>query len=242
MIVINAGMPKSATTLVMEYQKDMIQYRSPKNALEEMRSHTPGGGVYVDEIDETFAETMRAIHCQHGEFLVKTHSGPANAIKGLVADGEARASFCFRDPRDTILSAIDHGERTRKGLDGTGAFKDVTDVAGAIGFTRKHISLYFAWKDYGEALLIQYEDFMADKVGHLKRTADYFAYEIGKQALLEIFEKHEGKKETAWNFNTGRCFRWKTEMSGQDVMLCEEAFGEEIVAMGYESGITKKNS
>jgi hypothetical protein len=233
--IINSGMPKSGTTLLVAYQNDLLRSAFPDNGIEELRKHTYGG--YVEVIDEAVAETLRGVHDAFGPFVVKTHREPTPATRDLIENGLAKATFSFRDPRDTVLSGLDHAERTRKGLDPSGAFGDLKTVQDAIALTQGSIGNYRAWSDYGKAMLVRYENLMADKPGHLARMADYFGLNIPEDTLRQIYEQHERQKETAWNFNKGTTERWRTEMSADDIRLCEEAFGSALKQMGYERGV-----
>ncbi len=232
MIIINAGMPKSGTTLTIQYQRDLIRCVSPRNGLEEVNKYSYKG--YLDTIDDNIADTLRRVRDNYGPFVVKIHSHPTKAIKSLIDAGEARATFSFRDPRDTILSVLDHAKRTRNGLDPSGAFATLQTISDGISFARSSIETYFAWKAFGKALFIRYEDFMDDKIQVLEKMARFFNFKITDEELRTLYEKHEALKETAWNFNKGTTERCYHEMSYHELSLCDEAFGSELVRMGYK--------
>ncbi|MGF1480450.1 MAG: sulfotransferase domain-containing protein [Cyanophyceae cyanobacterium] len=222
-------MPKSGTTLVMEYQNDLIRCLSSRNGLE--AAQTLG---YLPKIECKTARALRKLSIQNGDFLVKTHSKPSFWIRELVAKDEAKVTFCFRDPRDTMLSVIDHGKRTREGLDSSGAFAEIITLRDAISFAKASIRLYYAWRKYGQALFIQYEKLMSNKMQYLEKMATYFGYPYEEQTLDDIFQKHERLKERAWNFNKGTVNRWQTEMTPEERALCNKLFNKDLVAMGYK--------
>ncbi len=232
MIIINSGIPKSGTSLLVAYQNDLIRSASPCHGIDEWQRHSHGG--YVQTIDDAAAQTLRRVHDGHGDFVVKTHTGPTGAIRQLIHDGTARASFSFRDPRDVVLSALDHARRTRRGLDPSGAFGDLHSLSDAITFTRRTLATYAIWRAYGHATFIRYEDLMADKLRWLRKMVSHFGLAVSDRQLHAIYEKHERLKESAWNFNKGTTERWKSEMSAEDLALCEEAFGAKLETMGYE--------
>jgi len=231
MIIINAGMPKSGTSLAVRYQRDLIHVMNPRNGIEEVRNRYNG---FLDTIDDAMADSLRKIHDVFGPFAIKTHSEPSSGIRSLIDSGIARASFSFRDPRDTVLSALDHAKRTRNGLDPSGAFSELRTISDSISFSRGSINTYLAWRTYGKAFFIRYEDFMAEKMGVLRDMALYFELDISDGELITIYEKHESIKESAWNFNKGTTDRWRAELSQHDLALCDEAFGGELAEMGYE--------
>jgi len=231
MIIINAGMPKSGTSLAVRYQRDLIHVTCPQNGIEEVRSRYNG---FLDAIDDAMADTLRKIHDDFGPFAIKTHSEPTSGIRSLIDSGLAKASFSFRDPRDTVLSALDHAERTRNGLDPSGAFSELRTISDSISFSRGSVNTYLAWRTYGKAFFIRYEDFMAEKMSVLRDMTLYFDLDVSDEELRAIYEKHESIKESAWNFNKGTTDRWRTELSQHDLALCDEAFGVELAEMGYE--------
>ena len=229
MIILNCGMPKSATTLVGEYQMDIVRLARPQNGIEQV--HDLG---YMQSLNRKKVNAVHQLSARYGDLVVKTHAKPSFWSRRLIARGGARATFCFRDPRDTMLSVIDHGVRTRQGLDGSGAFAEIHTLADAVSFAKASIGLYYAWQNYGKALFICYEALMRDKVEHLSRMATYFGYACKEEALRSIYEKHEVLKKQAWNFNTGEVERWRREMEPEWVVQCERLFGDDLVAMGYE--------
>jgi len=230
MIIINSGMPKAGTSLLVRYQRDLIAASYPNNGISEVYNRFKG---FVDTIDAPMADTLRKIHDGFGPFAIKTHSEPTAAIRDLIETGIAKASFSFRDPRDTVLSALDHAARSRKGLDPTGAFSNLCTMQDAVYFTRGSIKLYSKWKCFGSVLFVRYEEFMLEKLNLLKIMAEYFNIRLSNEQLNEIYIKHELAKETAWNFNKGTTDRWKTELSSDDLALCDSVFGKELVIMGY---------
>lgn len=216
---------------MVRYQRDLIAASYLDNGISEVYNRFKG---FVDTIDAPMAGTLCKIHDGFGPFVIKTHSEPTEAIRDLIDSGLAKASFSLRDPRDTVLSALDHADRSRKGLDPTGAFSDLQTIKDAVDFTRRSIKLYSKWKCFGKAFFVRYEDFMLEKQNILKTMSDYFDIEPSNEQLNAIYIKHELAKETAWNFNKGTINRWKTELSLDDLALCEAAFAGELVSMGYD--------
>lgn len=233
MIVINCGMAKSATTLVAMYERDLIDAVTANNAIQYAKKHNK---IWISEFNSASVADILKVHAEYGSFVVKTHSILNQEIEELVESGIAKLTFCYRDPRDTVLSAIDHGKKSREGLDGTGAFKDFYSVKDALGFVEWSINLYETYSLYEQALLIEYNDLMGNKHSHLERIADHLSLSVNSQQVHEIYTKHESLKENkkAWNFNKGTTERWKTEMPLDDLRLLESRYGKQIRRMGYE--------
>lgn len=233
MVIINSGMPKSATTLLVRYQKDLVSARSKDNGIAKWKEISNYG--YVDAIDAETEVKIRQIHENHGDFVVKTHCGPTRALKRLIDDKIAKATFSFRDPRDTMLSAKDHGDRTRAGGDPSGAFRNITSIDTAMKFAKSSIDIYRAWVSYGNVLFVRYEEFMQDRYSWLKEVALYLQFDLPESVLKEIYLRHEDNRKATLNFNKGTTERWKDEMSLEDQQKCLSIFGDHLRSMGYES-------
>ena len=233
MIVINNGVPKSATTLIMEYQKSLIMASSSQNGLEEWVTQN-NGSIFIPSIQDTHLETLLRIEREFGDLVIKMHRPPSETnTRRLVEEFSARVTCCYRDPRDIVLSAMDHGVRTRNGLDKSGAFGNIITVEDGAREFKQWARIYYGWEKYGRALMIKYEDLMADRLSILTRVANFLEMHPGKQALERICDKHEREKKSAWNFNKGTSYRWKSEMTSDQLERCNELLSEDITRMGY---------
>lgn len=232
MIIINSGLPKSGTTLVMTYQKELISSFYKENGIRESMKYSYGG--YIDLIDDKTADRLYYIHEKFGPLVVKTHTEPTPAIKKLIKSGKARATFSYRDPRDIILSALDHGKLSRETSDPTKAFSDVKTFSKGFILSGIYLKTYESWLEFNEALFIRYEDLMKDKLSTISKLSEYFNISAGSEVLKEIYSKNELKKESALNFNSGEVQRWRTELPPDQLALCNKSWGKTILKMGYK--------
>lgn len=233
MIIISSSIPKSASTLVYNYQKDLLTLANLNNTIaqEEFKKYSNCGflkGIYVwDFLIIIFFKI------KYGNIVIKTHSKPTFLIKLLINLGLAKATFCYRDPRDIILSAIDHGERTRKGLNTSNACKNMVSVKDSLLIVKSWTSNWYKWQEFGKVFLIKYEDLMENKLSYLQQMSDYFNLKLKKEQIEEIYLKHEKIKKTAWNFNKGTTERYKTEMNSSDLLLCNRELKNILEDMNY---------
>lgn len=225
-------MPKSGTTLVWKYQCKLIARASKDGKGDIFKIPYPR---FVKEIDEEVAADLEKINSTYGGFLIKTHCMLNEPIKALVENGVARATYMFRDPRDIILSLIDHGIRSRNGLDPNKSFENIVTIEDAIRYTKWHVRVYKAWKEFGNALFIRYEDLIEDNWKYLNLVAAYLGYRLPEPVLDEILHNEQAERKIESNFNTGRSNRWKTEMTGLQKSQAMDAFGSDISLMGYEA-------
>lgn len=232
MILINTGVPKSATTLLFDYQKDIISKIYGSKGLEEFE-RLNNGSLFVQKFDNRIFHILCKVHDEFGGIVIKTHEPPNEDIKRLVEMYGAKVTCCYRDPRDVILSAIDHGKRTRKGLDKSGAFRDIFTVEDAAKEFVNWSEIYFKWKEYGDVLLVQYERFIHDEVNTITNVLKFIDAHLNRNDLLSIHIKQEKLKTTKENYNKGVSNRWKDEMSDNELSICNIFLSEIIEDMGY---------
>ena len=79
MIIINAGIPKSGTSLIQQYQMDLINTVSPRNGQQEILKHGYNIDVYSDasnqgffvDIDEETFNFLSLVEAKFGSFYVQ---------------------------------------------------------------------------------------------------------------------------------------------------------------------------
>jgi len=232
MIIIDNGVPKSATTLILAYQKDLIAASSAQNGMEQW-SKFNHGSVFIPTIAVDQLDALVSIERDFGDFVIKMHRPPEDSTRKLVEDFKAKVTCCFRDPRDIVLSAMDHGARTRTGLDKSGAFANIFTVQDGAREFKEWSRIYYEWQKYGHALLIRYEDLLADKLTTLTHMVKFLGMNLGAITVTEICDKHERNKQSAWNYNKGVSHRWRVEMSSEDLAWCNDMLADDITRMGY---------
>ncbi len=231
MILVNTGIPKSGTSLLFDYQRALLRKRHPENGLAAAAENFPN--CFVAAFDDPTIETLLGLHRDHGPFAIKTHAAPIAALKPLIADGPIRVTCMGRDPRDVVLSALDHAARERaKNLDQP-AFAHLDTFEAAAHETHQWVTIHHAWRASGDAIMIRYEDLTADPATVLCRLSTALDLGITTATINRIVARKTGGKRRVWNFNKGLADRWRTEFSPDDLATCREILGLDIAAMGY---------
>ncbi len=233
MIVISSSLQKSGSTLVFKYQNDIIKYSKKPSAQEHFNKYSYYG--YVEKINFMIFVVLIYLNYRYGDIVVKIHRKPTLFIKLLIYSGIAKATFSFRDPRDVILSAIDHGKRSRSGLDSTRAFKDFENVDKGLQIVKNWTKNWYKWKRYNKVLFIRYESMMKDKMKYIRELADYLGYKLTEKEIKEMYENNEKSRDDSWNFNVGTTYRYKTEMDEHELSICRQNLSEILSDMGYEA-------
>ncbi|MEK7991072.1 MAG: sulfotransferase domain-containing protein, partial [Thiotrichaceae bacterium] len=241
MIVINNGVPKSGTTLILQYQIDMIKLASPENGLAELGRQYKN--LFFPYIKNKEIESFLNIEKKCGDFVIKVHSQPShNNLKKLVEEFGAKVTCGYRDPRDIILSAMDHRLRSQNKLDISGAFLNIATIEDGIKAVKKWLNIYYGWAEYGQALMIKYEDLIANKFSTLIDIANFLKLNLDDEVLKELCDKHERNKVSSWNFNKGTSYRWQSEMSVEQIEMCNEMLHDDLIKLGYSNPIKTKNT
>ena len=140
----------------------------------------------------------------------------------------------YRDPRDVILSAMDHGKRSRElGLQ-SGGFVEFQSVIDSIPFVQSMIEKFEHWSHFHQVYLVRYETLVTNPIAELSQVAKFLNWKVAKKDLEVIVNEQLSKRKDALNFNKGTTERWKTEMNAKEVHLTTQAFKPFLKKMRYE--------
>ena len=239
MIIISAGMMKSASTVICDYQIEMTKLIAKRNGQSVLLKFSSGRGrAYRGKLDFKTFILLLYINYIHGDIVLKSHSSPTFFVRLLINIGLAKVTYTYRDPRDAVLSMVDHGARTRKELiekgetlEGQRGFRHIHQIKDALPEIKRELYIFSKWKEFDDVMLIRYEDFIENKCAYLTKIADYLGYKLSKQDLDSIYQKYEISKPK--NFNKGTKERYKTEMTAVELELCNQVFQNNLETMGY---------
>ncbi len=240
MFVLSAGMPKSGSTLFSFYQREIIGRcfgLKGQIALEQsiVESKIPGLGHFVDPVDSVeLLESLFNISESCGPFVAKTHAGPSPIIAKFVASHDVRITYIHRDPRDVILSAIDHGRRPHKNITANAFFRQFDTIEHSIPLVRQFCKTGIQWIESGLCSIFTYRDLLTDPKGLLKRFTKLLACEIDDafyDGIVSAYTENQvkGKRQ----FNTGKILRFSSEMTDEEIDLCTRELDTEILRLGY---------
>lgn len=166
-------------------------------------------------------------------FVIKTHRSPTFFIKLLIRLGISKAVFSYRDPRDVVLSMIDHGNRSRLNLDEPECFQNITDFKSSLKYVKRALKKHVRWQKYGNALFIRYEEFMVDKRNAISSLNHYLEFGLREETIDEILVLHESEKTTYHNYNKGVINRHLTELSEEQQQQCNRIFRNYLLKNEY---------
>jgi len=205
MIILSSSLPKSASTIFATYIEDIVAASGRRNGQGALKKLV--GGRYVDKISPGLAVRLLPAAYLQGDMVLKSHCAPNRTVRWMIAARQLKALYIFRDPRDVVLSAMDHRKRLGDSDSGNSAFGKFTDLAagcdGVIGYAR----VWREWKNYGCAGFFRYEDLMTGPFAVLQKVCRYLDIEIKDQAIKDIIARHDKNKHHSHNFNKGTVCR-----------------------------------
>jgi hypothetical protein len=170
---------------------------------------------------------------QEGTIVVKCHWSSNPVLEFFCKHTKTKMTLIYRDPRDIILSMIDHGNRTRQSDAPNGPFSNCYDVVDLIPLTVKMMKRLQLWQSKDYIYCIKYEEFITDKYNILQEMNAFLKWKIQDYDLQQIIETHERSKETTHNFNKGISERWRYEMNEVQKQACLKAFEPYLKQFNY---------
>jgi hypothetical protein len=244
MIVISAGLQKSGSGLYFNLTNDLliaagkqdIRLLRNKYNLESILKYA---NCNVGEITTDKLLKLLALQLQGNSFVVKTHDRPTKPISMLLAVNIVKATCIYRDPRDVLLSAMDHGKRIREKGENH-SFACCTSVETTIPFVVSWLeNSIVKWLHMKSVLSVKYEDLIASPSAEMKRLADHMNLDATHINLLTLYDKYDKDKLNEsqvdyLHFNRGITNRFRTVLSKQEVALCNHHFVNYLPILGYK--------
>jgi len=243
MFVISSGMQKSGSGYFYNIINEILvasgmgvdarKIKHQRNLDELMKWHNNNIGQL------TFLKLLKLwrISAQEGVFVVKTHSGPSLPVKILNKLGALRIVYSYRDPRDVVLSAIDHGKKIQSEGEAH-TFAQMVDFDKALENVKSWLCIWRAYAEMPGVLTVQYEEMMQDPVSMTKKIEDFLKVSVDSGKRQNILWKYsrenvEGER-TGMHFNKAQTFRYKTDMTDEEKAKCKHEFSDLLLLMGYE--------
>ena len=241
MLVISAGMQKSGSGYLYNLVND-LEIAGGKADAREIKCRHGLENIMLQHNNNIgplhLTKLLRLwwVSIKENDFVVKTHSRPDLGVRILNRLGLVKMIYCYRDPRDVLLSAIDHGKKSlAQGTEDNFIHMIAFDVA-----LRNVSGWVEIWKQYyaiPDVLLIKYEDLMNDPRTTIRSIQDFLGISLDSQSITEILWKYSkenpGGERTGMHFNKAITARYKTDMSEEQQTVCRLAFAEELKQMGY---------
>lgn len=242
MLIICAGMQKSGSAYFYNTINDLLIASGHADAREVKEQYNlasimkgPNNNIGKPTITKLFP--LLRISERTGTFLIKTHVGPTPSVHLLARMGKVRVIYSYRDPRDVLLSAIDHGQR----LIDSGKFHTFASMIEFNEAARNVLQWLKIWNQYqhmDQALSLKYETMMESPFETIAQIEEHLSIEVHNDTKKDILWKYSRDNNEAirdgMHFNKAITFRYKTEMNTEQLEKCNQLFGSYLKAMDYD--------
>ncbi len=231
MIVLSCSFPRSGSSLLASYTRDIIKAMYPVNGqyvfLNQIKNgNIVGIGGFIEEINNRNFSHFIKINEDYGSFAIKTHTKLTKQVRMLIDKGHAKAVFIHRDPRDALLSW-----KNKLESDSPGYYPSFREL---LNKTKYLCKIAIRWISYKDVLLIKYVDLVLKPEIVIHRIARHLGKELTTSQIHEIITSHKKKTVAGFlNFNTGKLSRYKDEMTTSELELSNSELRNFIIKMGY---------
>jgi len=243
LIIISAGLQKSGSGLYFNLSNDLLiasgkedihKLREKYNLYDLLNYYNCNIGI----LNESNLKCLLPIHEAGHTFVVKTHAGPSDFVERLMKKGIVKVTCIFRDPRDVVLSAIDHGKKIRnQGENHT--FSSCTSFENTIPQVISWLeNSIMKWMELENVLLIKYENLIVNPVEELKRLAAFLGIQVNKIDLESLYAKYYRNNLDDFqidylHFNVGIPGRYKEILEEKDLCRFTRIFSQYLEKMNY---------
>lgn len=231
-------MCKSASSVLFWYTRQLVAAKLGDSAQKELRRLTECGqipGVYefVNPVTDDVFDRLLQVSREHGPLVVKAHCLLSDRLRAAISDGEAKVLFSYRDPRDMILSAIDHRRRSIE-ANRRLAFENFIDVKSSIRPAVWWCKMACDWVESGLPLTMQYSEIVTQPAGQISKIAKLLELDANSEWIQSLLERENANRASGKNeFNKGDLVRYPEEMTPEEIFLCDRRLAKYIQRLGF---------
>jgi hypothetical protein len=178
-------------------------------------------------------------------YVIKSHRRPTAALRLFIRLGIARVTYIYRDPRDVVISSLDHGKKMRESGNYSNRLAKLYTIEEAALYVERLLKIWDEWMRFNkvsEVLIVRYEDLCVDTIGQLLRFIDYTSLDISHTQLCKIVKSYSKdrnrnhlKQMKGLHFNKAVVGRFRKVMNEDQVELLQQRFGKHLQQMGYSA-------
>ncbi|HTB79579.1 MAG TPA: sulfotransferase domain-containing protein [Opitutaceae bacterium] len=237
MLILSNGMIKSGSSLMRHYTIALVDRLFAGTGQKELRrlvraKHFHGSGSFINHLGVATLASLLTISDEYGPVIVKVHLKPEPFLLEALRAGRIKMTYIHRDPRDVVLSAMDHRVRSQ------GTPKPVFTGYGSIEESISHVHLMCKaaceWISTGLACVVRYDNLLLAPEKELSRICAYLNLPASETDIEQVIQEERQIRQPGKNqFNIGQLTRFQTEMSEEQLKTCNQGLRDVIVQLGY---------
>lgn len=242
MLIVSAGMQKSGSAYIYNIINDLLiecggadaRIITKKYGLDHILRWQNNN---VEDLDFNISKRLIRIGKKEGKFVVKTHNPPTIAQRFFMTIGNLKTVYIYRDPRDVLLSAVDHGNRILANGE-SHTFAEMVKFEDAFKFIEEWIGVYYAYKKSRNSLMVKYEDLYMFPEKVVQNVCSHLNIAPSNETITTVLLKYNKDNPNAilnaLHFNKAKVGRYKEEMSSDQQLVFKQKLGKDLLKMGYE--------
>ena len=211
LLYFSYGMTKTGSTLAFQLVRSALdlcgfpQDRVPLDVVNPVLTRN-----FVNHISERQLNELKDEARKRGyPIALKTHMRPSAGVVKMIQCGEAIAHACYRDPRDMILSMLDHARISR--ANGATEFAELTNIEQVLVNIRSQHNSLTAWLRLPGVIPLYFEDIAFETARTAKRVLQQLNLKIDAEVLAEVVKTQRFTQK-----NKGARIRHPNEMAVED--------------------------
>lgn len=170
-------------------------------------------------------------------FAIKAHASPTPTAVRLMRLNLMRTTYIYRDPRDAMLSAYEHGERSRASGH-QNAFAQLETFDDALAFMQQYLDVWDAWINQPGVLCCRYEDLLQDYDRQMQQLVEFLPVPGENPQVQAVLEKYRPEQardtdQRGLHYRQGKIGRFRDKFSPEQQEVINRAFEPFLTSMGY---------
>ncbi len=208
LLYFSYGMTKTGSTLAFQLVRsalDLCGYPQDRLGLDVVDRSLRRN--FVNHISERQLTELKQEAKKRGHIIVlKTHMRPDPGVVKMIQSGEAIAHAGYRDPRDMMLSMLDHAAKSR--AEGESNFAELISTKQVLVNIRHQFDSLTAWLRLPGTMPLCYDDVAFDTETTAKRLLSRLGLGFDAALLADIVQNQRFTQK-----NKGKSGRYRTEMA-----------------------------
>lgn len=243
MLILSVGMPRAGSgwhynlvhdLVVADHHQDAREIRSKyhlENFLTEVNCNI--GTLSAKRLLPVLAPSLLG-----NTFAIKAHAGPSSTALALIKKNLICATYIYRDPRDALLSAYEHGQRSR--ADGqNNAFAELNTFEDALKFMQQYLAIWNAWSQQERVLCSKYEDLLENYSDQIHPLLNHLSIDANNPQVMDVVNRYRPQHsqqadQRGLHFRKGRIGRFREVFNPEQQAALNQSFAPFLERMGYE--------